>query len=328
MADGTTGPDTFNGTSADEVYNGLAGNDTIYSGGGLDQLSGNEDNDTIILNAAVTNGSTFNGGDGTDTLELHSDPTAPVAYSWLAPNGIQGTFFNFFLSTATSFEKIDFRSDAGVSLSGAFALGGTSTSISELIGGNGWDQLILVASAPTAGQSYAFTAPTFTFTGWTGADRAYRQADRVTLISTGPGDVTFNASAHQGVMHIGTGSGDDVLNGSDDMETLNGGGGVNDLHGGGGSDGLIISNNVTNDGSGNPGAPTAFTGENSTFDGGAGLDDDFLMVGGPVTFLGTIQDIEGIFLMPGKVLTAPTPFGSRIPSSPSTAQSGQPCPQT
>ena len=64
------------------------------------------------------------------------------------------------------------------------------------------------------------------------------------------------------------------MNGSNGVEFLNGEAGVNQHYGNGGDDTLVIINS----------AATAFTGADSLFDGGEGVDT--FGVGGPVNFQG------------------------------------------
>ena len=59
----------------------------------------------------------------------------------------------------------------------------------------------------------------------------------------------------------------------------------------------MINSFTVSPSTGIPGAESARTGAGSLFDGGSGFD--FLMLGGNVNFQGTIQNIEGLVLLPG-----------------------------
>ncbi|MCW1430171.1 beta strand repeat-containing protein [Novosphingobium sp. JCM 18896] len=327
MIDGTPGDDILNGTSGNDVINGLAGKDTINGGGGQDQIDGGAGNDTIVLDTAGVAGSSFNGGADMDTLELHNIAGVTPVGTTLFPAGIATTSYNLIGSvTLTSIERVDFASQASTGLNLLLGYGGQTlfnnqavpfpnqvggglSATAELVGGAGTDVLQLVASGvasgvPIAGGngavstgSYAFTAPSFTYTNWSTTDRAYRASDRVVISVAGtPSSVTLNGSAHVGVQVLASGSGNDTVNGSDDMDFIGGGGGVDQLYGNGGDDTLAATNVIPNDANGVAGSETGLTFAGSLFDGGAGTD--FLAIGGNVNFQGTLVSIEGLYLQP------------------------------
>jgi hypothetical protein len=71
---GTNGPDTLTGTTGDEGFDGLGGNDTFFlQQGGNDQANGGDGNDGIYFGAAYGVGDSADGGAGTDTFVLQGN---------------------------------------------------------------------------------------------------------------------------------------------------------------------------------------------------------------------------------------------------------------
>jgi Ca2+-binding RTX toxin-like protein len=79
---GGTGTDTINGGAGDDIIeggdgsdilHGNDGNDILVAGAGGDKLYGDAGNDTLVYTASAGQGftQTFDGGSGTDTLEIH-----------------------------------------------------------------------------------------------------------------------------------------------------------------------------------------------------------------------------------------------------------------
>ncbi|RZI61377.1 MAG: hypothetical protein EOP94_00695, partial [Zymomonas sp.] len=319
MADGTSGNDVLDGTSGNDTINGLGGDDRINGGGGVDTIDGGADNDTIVLNDPLLAGTKLFGGNGVDTIELHSLSDVPTGYylSIARPT----TSFAFTTAQLNSIERLDFRSDAGTGVSAQFLFGGSTlnqgntvpfpnqiggglSATATLVGGTGRDAVVLIVQT-VMGQNLTFTAPSFAYSNWSTASRAYQESDRVFVIATGTGNATLNAAAHAGVQHLSGGAGNDTINGSDDMEYLSGGnGGADTLHGNGGNDTLALANVIPNGANGSPSGPeTTLTGAGSLFDGGDGTD--FLSIGGNVDFQGTLASIEGIHLSPAYTTNLP-----------------------
>jgi Ca2+-binding RTX toxin-like protein len=281
-------------------------------GSGLEKTSAGDD--IVDITAQLGGYGTLDGGAGTDTLRLN--PATPPTTA----NGQFGPYqINFgLLSSATllSFERLAFNSTANTVMIAQFAYGGNNAALnqigpglaanSEIVGGAGFDTVTLrYASANLPG---TVTAPSgFTYTNWFTPTRAYLPGDSVSINVSGSGATTINGTAHAGVQVLNGGSGSDVINGSNDMDSLSGGaGGSDQLFGNGGNDTFNVVNTYVYN-TGFAGSESTLTAAGSLFDGGSGTD--FLVFGGHVNFLGTVQNIEGIYLQPGY-------FNSNDPAQP------------
>ena len=291
ILNGTDGEDNLAGDVGDDELHGGASNDVLDGGPGFDKLFGDGDNDTLKVDDPLVAGEVLDGGAGTDKLVVA--PGAGIAVTTILGSGHQVQLFN---ATLSSIEQLEFDSEAANVLTAtivASQLGAGLSSTAELIGGEGIDQLVVVASLPGT-----YTVPTFVKTNWNGATEQFAPGDSVILVGVGFGNFTLNASAgHTGIETLIGGMGNDTLNGTDGMEVLNGGGGLNTLNGGGGND-VLVAANVTPVG----GATTLFNFAGSQFNGGDGFD--YLSVGGQVFFQGTLNSIEGIALQPAFTATA------------------------
>jgi Ca2+-binding RTX toxin-like protein len=280
--------------------------------------------DIVDVTATTTGFGTLDGGAGTDTLRLN--PASPQI-SGYGPNGqylLSVGAFNAPGTTVTSFERFVFNSTVGNlfnpsapnTMAAQFAYGGNNNALnqigtglaanSEIVGGAGNDSLNLIYNS--ANLPGSVTAPSgFTYTNWTTPTRAYLPGDRVNVTVSGSGATTIYGTAHSGVQGLNGGAGDDIIYGSDDMDSISGGaGGADQLHGGGGDDALSLINTyvIVN---GTPSYGPARTGAGTLFDGGDGTD--FLVFGGSVDFQGTVQSIEGLYLIPQY-------FNNNSPSAP------------
>ena len=294
--DGTADPETLTGTSGNDTISGLGGDDVIIGGLGNDIMSGGDGNDTFVQDHISLGGDTFDGGAGSDTIRLLSIPE--VVYSPFGRISLHILAGQTTPSSAiTSIERLQFSGNFGdrllVQITPArFA----SAGITEVIGGNARDTLLFVVAG--AG---AYSVPNFTLSNWSPAPtNAWDTVDDLVFIGvSGPGDYTLSAAAGLNALQfLQGGAGNDVLIGSDNADILAGGAGANQLLGGGGNDMLYLVNQATPI----PGVPggfnpvTTFTGAGSLFNGGSGTD--VLAIGGFVNFLGTLQNIEGVRLLP------------------------------
>ncbi|MGC1269245.1 MAG: hypothetical protein WA842_01470 [Croceibacterium sp.] len=273
-----------------DIANAGDGDDVISGGLGFDTLLGEGGNDTFVVAEPVQSPSgglfeTFDGGSGTDTLELRvaTNPQFrfPTAFGLLS-------FYGFSGATVTSVEKLKFVSKAEVSISTNFTKTQfEATGINEVIGGAGRDILTLLVSG-----GGTFTMPSLNLTNWVSTTTPFLTGgDIVALTVTengAPANFTLNAleglASTQGLTG---GSGNDTLNGSSGTDVLNGGGGINVLNGNAGDDWLAIVNNKQPNGT-----YSTLTGAGSSFNGGDGWD--VLSIGGEVNFQGTMSSIEGL----------------------------------
>jgi Ca2+-binding RTX toxin-like protein len=270
-----------------------------------DKIAFSAGDDTVIVNAQLTGYGTLDGGLGFDTLQINRALAPVSANGGAGPYALSLALFNNpATTTLLSFERLSFNSLAGDQMNAVFAFGGNAGAVNQIgpglaansviNGGAGQDLLSL--SWSSANLPGTVTAPSFTFTNWDTPTRAYL-GDRVIISVSGNGATTVNGSAHIGVQGLNGGAGSDVINGSNDMDLISGGSaGADQMHGNGGDDTLFLINTYLIN-NGVPGAETTITGSGSLYDGGSGFD--FMMFGGNVNFQGTLQDIEGLLLIPG-----------------------------
>ncbi|MHA3790080.1 Ig-like domain-containing protein [Rhizorhabdus wittichii] len=274
---GHTGVEALVGAEGADVLNGSDGIEILIGGGGADTINAGGGDDLVEIDEPIANGARINGGDGIDTIEIGIGAGTSVA------NAVQ---VNLIGITLNSIERLVLDSDENVGLRTIVSVGQIGAGLSStatLNGGDGDDSLIVVAL--TAG-NYTL-APFVRGSDWDSSSNLFDPGDTVTLVASGAGNFTLNASAgHAGIEALVGSTGNDTLNGTDGAEILNGGGGLNFLNGGGGDDKLVATNA---DG-------TNFTFLGSQFNGGDGFD--WLSIGGAVDFQGNLDSIEGIDLQP------------------------------
>lgn len=298
---------TFTGSENDDTYAGTGENDVITSGGGLDLLSGAGGDDRFIIDFPLYEVSLIDGGPGTDTLVLKTYPGQLVEGALQVP--VTSHFLLPFIADIRSIERIEFDSAAGTQVQGVFGFGfdtdypsqigsGQIAADAVLIGGAGFDSVVLVA--PTGAASKTYNVPTFSYTGWLTPDRPYAPADTVAVVVGGSG-VTLNGSSHQGVQYLSIANGG-IVNGSDGMDYISGGTAVQ-LNGNGGDDAFAIVDTIavqysqTGQITGQAHSITAPA--SGIYKGGAGVD--WLVLGGEVNVTSAldVDSIEGIYLSPG-----------------------------
>jgi VCBS repeat-containing protein len=294
---GTSLDDVMFGYADNDIFHGGDGNDRIYGGGGTDALYGDGGDDTLILDGLIAGG-TYDGGAGTDTLELRTTDTNVA--------GLLGasSAYALYQASVSGIEQIRFGSEADTGVSAQMLASQViGSGLTTLIGGAGSDGMVVIAGAPSG----TFTMPTFNLVNWVSSGSPLTLAgDALILVAGGQGDFTLNA--REGVASIQSlvgGIGNDTLNGSSGTDVLEGGAGVNLLHGNDGDDVLIFANRVNA-----AGVTTNFTGAGSVFDGGSGVDT--LSVGGVVDFQGTLTSIEHIHLQPAVSTSLPLNAGSQV----------------
>ncbi|MES2492751.1 MAG: calcium-binding protein [Pseudomonadota bacterium] len=292
----TTGPDILTGTSGNDTIDALAGNDTINGGVGNDTLLGNDGDDTFIVDEFFVVGPNpqsdiFNGGSGTDTLELRplADYTFYTSFGAYSPHVLLG-------SQTLSVERLSFASTADQAIAAYVPITSGFTSV---VGGAGRDFLAYITTG--AG---SYTLPSLSLSNWSAplANGWDTTVDLVALVANGTvgQTVTLNAASGLNAMQslIGTVS-NDTLNGSANADYLGASTGTDQLFGNGGNDTLGIINQN--------GATSVITGAGSLFDGGTGTD--LLTIGGYVNFQGTLTAMEGVNLLPAQTTGIDPIFG-------------------
>jgi Ca2+-binding RTX toxin-like protein len=301
MADivGTPGVDTIAGTSDADTITALGGNDTVNAGDGNDTINGGAGNDTLngeggddtFVEDELTSAlDIFNGGDGTDTIELRA-ALVPVVTSFGST-----TFHS--LSSATSMSSIErlvFASQPGQLVQATFSYANWAASgLTQIIGGAGRD-FITIGIGPAAG---TYDMPSLPITGWDPiSTNAWEHGgDFVVLSSVAPAtsSVTLNALAGASFFQIiAGGRGNDILNGSANADTIDARAGGDTVNAGAGNDAIAIVNNATPSGGGF-GAPSTNSGLGGVWDGGDGTD--VISIGGTVNLQATLLNIEGVHL--------------------------------
>ena len=299
---GTIFNDTLFGSNFGDVIDGQAGNDIIFAGaGGVDQIAGGADNDTVVITASepsTTNpfvNSSFDGGTGTDILRVS-------AFGTLSQTQPPTYMANFINSTVNGFEQLQFQGNAGSVVQAIFLLSQINTNLAGIVatGSSAADALVLAA-----GPAGTYTMPNITRNNWTvdlsaaSSITNVPNSDVLTLVAGGTGGSSLTANAnHVGIEALVGSAFGDILTGGNDTEFLNGGAnGADQLFGGGGTDMLLVQSNTSQ---GNY--------ADDLFDGGTGTD--YLRVSGSVTFAGTLANMEGIWLNPATVGAGTTPsFG-------------------
>ncbi len=301
--DGTADADTINGLGGNDTINGNGGNDIINGGTGIDTHNGGDGDDLFVLDTLTGATETFDGGAGTDTIELRAHPGPLVSqFGPLSLHLFQSA------NSLVSVERMVFASQVGQTVLGLSLYSNVAASgLTELVAGAGRD--IISFGVTGAG---AFTVPVLTYTNWSVvpvnawlADDS--SADAIGLSASAAGN-TLNAAAGLNIVQfLSGGAGNDILNGSANGDVLNGGVGNDQLFGNGGNDSLALSNVATRiAGTNNYNPPSELTGAGSTFDGGDGTD--VLTIGGSVNFQGTLSNIEGVNLLPAYSPAFPDPY--------------------
>ena len=262
-----------------------------------DSVTGTSGNDNFYLPDLGLGGPTtsgvslfqgsIDGAGGTDTLHVLQSSTPITSL----PDG--PTTIHLLYGSITSVEKIQFASTAGHNLGVIVPYTQFDTTIgsnTQLIGGAGRDQLLLQAFA-----TGTYTMPSLNLSGWSSGGGAYNRGDTVGLFAYDVSDHTLIARDNLNVTQILRGwTAHDTLigsNGTDQMIVTAGG---DDVMAKGGNDYIVLQ------AMGNPADGTQTGGDFSggTLDGGAGIDT--LVIGGHISYSGTITGIEQIMLLPSQ----------------------------
>ncbi|MFM7028720.1 MAG: calcium-binding protein [Chakrabartia sp.] len=281
---GAGGNDILDGVSSVPGATGV-GTSFQYNG---DKLYGGLGNDTLILHPGDYGG-TYDGGSGTDTLRLDTDPSGP-------------NFTQFFLygsNVITSVENILFNAKTGATT--LAIVDGINPVPTLVTGGAGSDSILFNLRA--AG---SYTVPNVKVANWTTPTSSLNwlgTADMIGLVAsggTGAAGITLNAAAgHSGIHALYAQTGDAILNGTAGLEFLYARtDGIVKAYAGGGNDFLMLAAQYIDPATGKSYGGLATTFAGSVFDGGDGVD--WLQVRAPIpVFEGHLVGIEGIFLEVG-----------------------------
>lgn len=318
----------FVGTSESEEFIGTEFDDSFTNGGGKDTLLGNGGDDIFILNALMVPGSAIAGGEGNDTLSMTHPVFARTTANIVFPNQILQSQHLIINAQVGSIERIEWANPVNTETTAILGFGGTFNSgipqqIGEnlispnavLAGGPGFNQLLFLADYDgSLLPSVTIDGPQFSFENWETPEHAYLPGDSVVYFIAGTADVTLNIPEHDGIQTAITGSGNDTVNGSEGLDFLSSSLGNDQLHGNGGNDTFYVENVIPVIDDVEQPAST-FSAAGQLFDGGSGIDT--LAIGGAVNFLGTVQSIEAIYLVPEYFRPAdPQGAGSgRLPES-------------
>jgi Ca2+-binding RTX toxin-like protein len=202
------------GSDISFAINGAAGNEVIRMGGIEDTVNGGDGNDTIELTTVIPDGTSIDGGNGTDVLRV------PAAAQ--GPNGADLT--GLFLS---GLETLQLASTTGQNLT-AIIDDVQLADFTRVTGGAGTDELKVNL---TSGGTVDFSG--LTFTNWLAADTVVFDGS---LLSDA---IDFTLSAHTGTWSVLAGSGDDTVTGTTGNDFILGADGNDQLAGGAGADSLV-----------------------------------------------------------------------------------------
>uniref|UniRef100_UPI0040485ABB hypothetical protein n=1 Tax=Yoonia sp. TaxID=2212373 RepID=UPI0040485ABB len=198
------------GPTADTLST-YAGNDQVYPGGGADTVDLGSGNDVVFVNASsLTEDSSINGGDGSDTLNF-------------------GTIFNLDGNTQSE--------DASVSIN--IASIGNASNFENIVGTRGGNDTL---TGDDNANVLIGSGGTDTLNGGAGNDTLYGDwaTDDTSGATYGLRYYDVSSSSYWGDDILNGGAGDDVLVGNGGDDTLDGGGGADTLTGGDGIDYFII----------------------------------------------------------------------------------------
>jgi serralysin len=231
------------GNSGNNSLMGGSGADTLNGGGGADTLNGGNGNDTLVRSGDTTSGMLFNGGSGTDTLSISNTVLSGTIYNTILANASVSSIERIIFDSVTTNTVFQIAVLAG-QIGPGIAFG------TELVGGAGLDNFVVIASSPDT-----YRLPSFTLTNWTtGSTAATSDVVRLDAASSSGSYTLFAAGRHDGIQVLNGSNGNDKLFGGLSNELLNGGNGADTLDpedgndtmtGGGGSDIFVVDGNGT-----------------------------------------------------------------------------------
>ncbi|CAN5524633.1 hypothetical protein BH10PSE7_BH10PSE7_02190 [soil metagenome] len=243
--------DVVTGTTGANYVSASDGDDVIYTGGGVDTIYGGDDQDWVGVNGPVGLGSSFNGGNGIDTIGASGS----------------GTYIaDLRNASLSSFEYISY-SDPGIGgfatvqinaaqLGAGFSATGTVRGVSF---GDVSDTFQVVLGAATSVDLSGLTFLNFS-----------SALDKVVIDGSGVADNITGSSVAD---YISGNGGDDVLNGLGGNDTIVGGAGADAMTGGAGDDRFLVNDttDLVLDGVGQ-GTDTVYSAVNFTLSAGQEIE--------------------------------------------------------
>ncbi|MDO8414883.1 MAG: calcium-binding protein [Agitococcus sp.] len=256
-----SGPRVFNGTNANDYYEGDFGNDIIRGNGGQDYLVGNDGNDLIEGGAGNDN---LSGGQGNDSLNGGSgndyivDSDGSDTFVFERGSGSDSIYnYNSNRQTTTDGQSDVIQLGTGISVSDVslkrqgndlvLSINGTTDSLriqnhfyNDYYGQNSY-QIGQIKFADNTVWDTSFIKAKV-LEGTESNDSIYGYASNDNLLGKGGND-TLNGGAGNdtleggaGYDYLNGGDGNDTVNGGEGDDYLNGGYGINVLDGGAGND--------------------------------------------------------------------------------------------
>ena len=207
--------DALNGNAGNDILNGGAGNDVLTGGGDLDTVNGGDGDDRMLINgqAEIVAGETYNGGIGTDTLELNT--VFPIDMSGLIVNADveQLTASGAVLLTAAQLSGFSRIQTGAITLSAA--------GVADMSGNTVFTNNFTMSAAGNTLTLAGVSTTTYTLNGGFGND-------------------TITGGDNSGGDVLQGGAGLDILDGGIGNDQLTGGDGKDKLFGGAGNDTFFI----------------------------------------------------------------------------------------
>jgi len=209
--------DILNGGFGNDQLQGGEGADVLNGGGNVDQVSGDGGDDRLVVTAVshLAAGDTFNGGDGTDTLDVLTSSTVNLTSVTINADVERLHALGAVFLTAAqlgNFERVDTADKITL----------TSGGVADLTGATVLTRNFVLSAAGNALFLSGETTSGHTVNGGNGAD------------------TIFGGDHAEGDILNG-GFGNDQLQGGEGADVLNGGGNVDQVSGDGGDDRLVVT---------------------------------------------------------------------------------------
>ena len=209
--------DVLNGNSGTDTLNGGIGNDALTGGGDLDILNGGQGDDRLIITAQaeIAVGETYNGGVGTDTLDLETVSTIDLTSIVINTDIESLEASGGVILTAAQLGNFSTLNTGAITLAAA--------GIADLTGATVFTTAFTTSNAGNTLNLAGVLTANYSITGGLGND----------IITGGDRDNSTGDA-------INGGGGNDTLNGGAGQDTITGGDGKDIINGGIGNDRLVI----------------------------------------------------------------------------------------